>query len=99
MLTEPDGATSRLASLLGLTFGPVSAMKHRLDKNIGRRFCKNIETALGLSDGWMDNIHTAIDVPADVKSLLNRCARGSKAQRTIIDEQDAAARRALTATK
>lgn len=86
LLTAGDGAVTRLAGVIGVTPGSVSALKNRSDKSIGRRFCTSVEAALGLSAGWMDVLQLASDIPEEVRVLLSQTARGSSKQRLRIEQ-------------
>lgn len=77
LLTDGAGASARLAELMGVTAGPISAVRAESEKSIGSGFCRKIESAIGLPDGWLDTPKDTSDVPDEISVKLSRSARGS----------------------
>lgn len=84
LLTAADGASARLAEVMGITSGPIASVRRESSKAIGVDFCRGIEAALGLESGWLDVPHVEGEVPREVVNTLARSARGSRRSRRVI---------------
>jgi hypothetical protein len=86
LLTNGDGASSRLAECMSISKGPIAAVRAESDKAIGYDFCRKIEAAIGLPDRWLDTPKNDKDVPDAVKSMLRKTARGSSRMRQAFED-------------
>ena len=84
LLTEAKGASARLAELMDISYGPLAAVKKESGKAIGSAFCRRIERALALPEGWLDTPKEVTDIPTEVSAKLNRSAQGSKRGRRAL---------------